>query len=267
MRDHRRMWKSVAERFAVLRRRLRLTQSELAAAAGVSRRMVQRIEAGSWQNLSVAALERVATALGGRLQVILTWNGEQLDRLVDAGHAELQNAFAQLLRAAGWEVAIEVSFNHYGDRGRYDLIAYHAASGILLVVEIKTVIGDLQATLGTLDVKLRLAIEVARTQGWARPVAVIPVLVVADERQQHRLVLAHAALFARFALRGRPARAWLERPTSNATGLLLYLSMTNARVVGLRKASRGQRVRKPSAKAPIAPPDAHMSSARGGSTT
>lgn len=41
-----------------------------------------------------------------------------------------------------------MSFNHYGDRGRYDILAFHPPTGILLVVEVKTGIGDVQATLG-----------------------------------------------------------------------------------------------------------------------
>lgn len=211
--------------------------------AGVSRQIVQRIEWGHWNGIPFDKIDRVASALGGRLQVGLTWRGEQLDRLVDAGHAELQNTVATMLRAAGWLVAVEVSFNHYGERGRYDILAYHPANGIVLVVEIKTAIGDVQATLGILDVKVRLAPMVAGQRGWERPTIAIPALVIADERQQHRLVAAHGALFDRFSVRARQARAWLQRPSIGSSGLLLYVPMTNARVVGVRVATRGQRVR------------------------
>jgi hypothetical protein len=220
----------------------------------VSRRTVQRIEAGRWANLTFDAVRRVADALGAYLRIMISWNGEQLDRLVDAAHAELQNAFAVMLRAAGWLVAVEVSFNHYGDRGRYDILAFHPPTGIVLVVEVKTAIGDVQATLGTLDMKLRLAAIVAQRQGWPRrPAAAVPALVIADERQQHRLVAHHAALFARFVVRGRTARAWLRRPTPDPGGLLLYLPMTNARLVSVRTANRGHRVRQRPATATDAP--------------
>lgn len=253
------MWRAVGQRFLVLRRRLELTQAELAELTGVSRGVIQRIEHGAWHSVPVGRLERVAAALGARLQVLLTWNGEQLDRLVDAGHAELQNGYAALLGAAGWSVAVEVSFNHFGDRGRYDLLAFHPVSACLLVVEVKTAIGDVQATLGTLDMKLRLAADVARAQGWPRPSAVVPVLVLADERQQHRIVAGHAALFARFALRGRSARAWLRRPARGASGLLSYIPLTDARVVSVRKATRGQRVRKAAGRVTTAPRPRHLS--------
>ena len=221
-----------------------MRQVDLARLSQVSRQVIQRIESGHWDGIGVDKIHRVANALGARLSFGLTWNGEQLDRLADAGHAELQNAMATLLRTAGWLVAVEVSFNHYGDRGRYDLIAYHPATRIVLVVEIKTGIGDVQATLGILDFKVRLALKVAAEQGWDRPSVGIPALVIADERQQHRIIHRHEALFERFGVRARSARAWLRRPASGASGLLLYLPLTDARTVGVRAANRGERVRK-----------------------
>ena len=149
-----------------------------------------------------------------------------------------------MLTAAGWLVAAEVSFNHYGDRGRYDLLAHHAALALVLAVEVKTAIGDVQETLGRLDMKVRLARDIARARGWHTATVACPVLVVADERQQHRIVARHSALFARFDLRGRPARAWLVHPSPDVSGVLVYLRLTNARTVSVRCATRGRRVRK-----------------------
>lgn len=236
------MWKRFGERFRVLRRQLRLTQAQVAGLARVSPSLVARVEKGELANVTVGSVDRVAASLGAAFRMTINWHGEALDRLTDAAHAELQNAFAELLRAAGWLVAIEVSFNHYGDRGRCDLLAYHPATGILIVVEVKTAIADVQELLGRLDTKVRLAYQLAEGQGWPRPVAVVPVLVLANERQQYRIVADHSALFARFALRGRAARAWLGQPT-RSTGLLVRLTLTNSRLVAVRAASRGSRVR------------------------
>ncbi len=226
-----------------------MTQSDLSVIAGVSRRLIGLIENGRWERVPFGALDRVAAALGARLYPNLSWQGEQLDRLVDAGHAELQNTVATTLRSLGWLVAVEVSFNHYGERGRYDLLAFHPATGIVLVVETKTAIGDVQATLGILDVKVRLALAVAREQGWKEPHSAIPTLVIADERQQHRVLQQHAALFSRFGLRGRSARAWLRVPSAGPPGLLLWIPMTSVSMVGLRQARRGRRVRRRAASA------------------
>lgn len=237
------MWKTLGDRFAVLRRRQGLRQTDLADITGLSRHIIGRLERGDCDRMLFAAAQTVADALGARLVVYLTWHGEQLDRLIDAGHAELQNATATLLAAAGWVCAVEVSFNHYGDRGRYDILAYHAATGIVLVIEVKTAIGDVQATLGQLDVKLRLARHVARERGWTVR-HVVPMLVIAHERQQHRIVARHAALFASFALRSHSARAWLRHPTATPGGLLIYLPLREARAVSHRRADRSQRVRR-----------------------
>lgn len=236
------MWKALGERFRVLRRRLGLRQADLAAMTGLSRQMISRLERGECDRMLFAAADTVAQALGARLVVYLSWQGEQLDRLVDAAHAELQNAAVNLLTAAGWLCAVEVSFNHYGDRGRYDILAYHAATGILLVIEVKTALGDVQATLGQLDVKVRLARDVAQERGW-RARHVVRMLVIADLRQQHRLVARHSGLFAQFALRSHSARAWLRHPSSDIGGLLIYLPLTDPRTIAARRSSRGTRLR------------------------
>ncbi|MEO8511112.1 MAG: helix-turn-helix domain-containing protein [Chloroflexota bacterium] len=236
------MWTTLGERFRVLRRRLGLRQIDVAAMTGLSRQMISRLERGECDRMLFAVADKVAAALGARLVVYLSWQGEQLDRLVDAGHAELQNAVVNLLTAAGWLCAVEVSFNHYGDRGRYDVLAYHRASGIVLVIEVKTAIGDVQAALGQLDVKGRLALGIARDRGWqARHV--VTMLVIADERQQHRIVARHAALFAAFALRGHSARSWLRRPSAGSANLLIYLPLTDVRTLNARRSQRGARIR------------------------
>jgi hypothetical protein len=213
-----------------------MTQVALAAASGVSRSMIQRIEAGRADGASLRALERTSAALGAGLHVALWWEGATLDRLADAGHAHLQNAFASLLRNAGWTVAAEVSFSHYGDRGRCDLLAFHPGSGALLIVEVKASLGDLQDLFGRLDVKARLAPQLSATQGWPRPRRVVRCLVLADTRTVHRIVAGHSALFAAFGTRGQAARRWLRRPSGVSESVLVFLPLPHARV---RKRSAG----------------------------
>jgi hypothetical protein len=116
--------------------------------------------------MTVGHLDQIATALGAALQVQLRWRGEELDRLIDAAHAAMQQAVAAMLSDLGWIVPVEVSFNHYGDRGRIDIMAFHPGTRVVLIVEIKSAIGDLQETLGRLDVKLRLASRIAHDLGW-----------------------------------------------------------------------------------------------------
>jgi Holliday junction resolvase-like predicted endonuclease len=86
----------------------------------------------------------------------MTWNGEALDRLLDADHAALVDIVAATLRTLEWLVAVEVSFNIRGEWGSIDVLAFHPATGVILVVEVKSVVPDLQATIFTLD----------RKRGW-----------------------------------------------------------------------------------------------------
>lgn len=129
-----------------------------------------------------------------------------------------------MLRDFGWTVRVEVSFNHYGDRGRVDVLAYHPPSACLVVGEVKTALGDLQDTVGRLDVKTRLGRRLARDAGWPEVRAVIPALILVESGTTRRIVAAHPSLFAQFALRGRDARSWIRSPNLPAPAGLLWFA-------------------------------------------
>lgn len=224
-----------------LRRGKRLRQRDLATTVGVSRDKISRLERGRLGSLTLEAVDRIAGGLGATVHLELRWHGEQLDRLMDSVHAGLQQAVAQLLTDAGWLVRAEVSFNRYGERGRCDILAFHPATRVLLVVEIKGRVGDVQETLGRLDVKVRLGPMLARELGWGPPDAVVPALVLAEDRTSRRVIAAHDALFARFGLCGWRARAWLRQPESTAGGLLWFHKLTGAHAL---RVNHGQRVRR-----------------------
>ena len=162
--------------------------------------------------MTVAALNAVAQVLGARLNLTLSWNGETLDRLLDADHAALVEIVASTLRGLGWDVAIEVSFSISGERGSIDILAFHRATGTILVVEIKSVVPDIQAMVFTLDRKTRLALEIARQRGWnGRTVGRL--LVVRESRTSRRRVSDHAATFdAAFPARTVAVKRWLRSP-------------------------------------------------------
>lgn len=146
---------------------------------------------------------------------------ERLPRLLDSRHAALQNHVAARLAAWGWLVRPEVSFNHYGDRGRIDLLAFHPPTGVAAVTEIKPTLDDVQETLGRLDVKVRLGAQIAARFGWAVH-ASVPLLVLGEGTTQRRQVASHEALFG--SLRsGRSAIAWLREPAGpTPVGLLVF---------------------------------------------
>lgn len=202
-----------------LRRRRGWSQARLGQALGTSQQRLSRLEADV-RRAPLGLLEVWATELGAYLAVELRVSGER--PLSDARHAALQNRLASQLLGAGWLVATETSFNHYGDRGRVDLLAFHQALRILVVIEVKTRIQDVQDMLGRLDVKKRMAPTLARDRGWD-VAAIVPAFVVREDRTARRRVAEHAALFANFGLRARAARAWLRHPRlPPPKGILLF---------------------------------------------
>jgi hypothetical protein len=187
--------------------------------------------------VSVASLRAIAAAVGATVDVRLRWNGEALDRLLDEAHARLVDAFVLFLRASGWDVSVEVSFSVWGERGSIDILAFHRLTRIVLVVEVKSVVPDSQATLHGLDRKARLAPEIARERGWAcRGVARL--LVVGDSTTSRRRIAEFASLYAA-ALpdRGSQVRRWLRNPSGALAGLLFLPSATPD---GLRRRHGGR---------------------------
>ncbi len=88
---------------------------------------MSRVELGRLREISAGALAAIAEVLDAELLVQLRWNGEELDRLVDAAHADLVEQTMRLLRSMGWETRSEVTFNVRGERGSVDILAWWPA--------------------------------------------------------------------------------------------------------------------------------------------
>jgi hypothetical protein len=112
-----------------------------------------------------------------------------------------------------------VSFSIYGERGIIDVLAWHPARRMLLVIELKTEIVDVSRLLGSMDQRRRLAWQLARDRGW-RPVAVSTWVVVAEGRTNRRVVARHArVLRSKFPVDGRRLRSWLRDPATRIDAL------------------------------------------------
>jgi transcriptional regulator with XRE-family HTH domain len=195
-----------------LRQRRGWRQEDLALAADVSRSVVARIEQGLADRVPWATIRRVAAPFGARLVVRLDWNGEQLDRLIDARHAALVDVVLAELTAHGWICVPEATFNVFGERGSVDVLAFHPATRVLLIVEVKTAIPEIGNLLAPLDRKRRLGPQLAAVQGWTVS-SVARLLVVADTSTNRRRIAAHGATFrAAFPVRGCDARRWIASP-------------------------------------------------------
>jgi len=226
-----------------LRHRLAWRQSDVAARAGVSQDLVSRIERGQVDTIPVRKIRGVVAAVGGELELHVRWRGGQLDRLLDEGHAALVGMTANLLVRAGWQVEVEVSFAVFGERGSIDLLAWHPATGILLVVEVKTEIASVEETLRRHDVKVRLAGQVARERSGRVARSSTRLLVVADTSTSRRRIARHEAIFARpYPARGETLRRWLRDPGPLAGGLI-FLSPAHG-VRGMRSPAAQRRIRR-----------------------
>lgn len=220
-------------------------QLDLARHAGTSRQVVSKIERGLFTEIPLRTVERITAALEASVDLTVRWRGAELDRLTDATHARLAETTLRLFTTLGWDPRVEVSFNHYGDRGRVDVLAMHTATSTLAVVELKSAIGDMQDLLGRLDVKVRLGPMLADSVGWPRPRRVVPVLVIGESRAARRVIRDHDAVFRRFDVRGRQAWAWLRRPAMARpapTGLLWFVNLPRAHRSGTRRVERVRRV-------------------------
>ena len=179
-----------------------------------------RIEAGQFDAVGFGDMRRYARALGARFEGMLRWQGADLDRLLNRGHARLHEAMARWLRdVGGWLTVPEVSFSHRGDRGVIDIVAWHAASRSLLVIELKTRIADVNDLMSTMDIRGRIAPQIAREHGWD-PLAIGVWVVVAPARTNARTVADHATVLrAKFPADGRSMRRWLAAPAGDIAAL------------------------------------------------
>jgi transcriptional regulator with XRE-family HTH domain len=227
-----------------LRRRRGWRQADVAARAGAHRSTISLIERGQLDSVSMTALRRSLAALEVRLDLVPRWRGSDLDRLLDEDHQQLQAAWKARLDRWSWLVNAEASFNHYGDRGRIDLLAWHPLARIILVVEVKTLVVDAQDLLGSLDVKVRVAPFVARERGWPDARGVVPVLVLRESATNRRRLVRLGALADDFDLRGRAAVSWLRHPSAHPRpgGLLILSDLSPADHRSVRRVGR-ERVR------------------------
>ena len=203
-----------------LRLRRRLRQVDASEAAGIPRRVAILIEGGRLERVRFGDIRSYARGLGARFDGSVLWQGADLDRMLNRGHARLHEAMATWLAAVGgWLIVPEVSFAYRGDRGVIDIVAWHAASRTLLVIELKTRIVDVNDLMATMDIRGRVARRIAIDRGWD-PEAIGLWVVVAPTRTNGRILAEHArSLRAKFPGDGRTMRRWLSNPSGNIAAL------------------------------------------------
>lgn len=198
------------------------------------------IERGFQGRLSVATLRSAAAAVGAEYVAELRWRGGRLDRLTDERHARLVGRVVEVLRALAWQVAIEVTYSIYGERGSIDVLALDRGRRHALVVEVKSELHSLEELGRKLDEKARLAslsLIAQRFGVHAVPVGRLVVLPSTDTARR-RVARHGAVLAAMLPSRGLDARTWLREPSGAIAGLIfLEDGSPMRRMAGRRGAS------------------------------
>lgn len=205
----------------MLRIRRGWRQREVSVKARMSPAAISRHERGKIGSL--ATLEKHAAVFGLRVDVRLSGRAAELVRLGDEEHAAIVETIASWFRGATFETETEASFSEWGERGRIDLLAFDRSTGLLVIVEVKTQLVDLQDLFGGMNVKERLAATVAERRGWIIG-RQLSLLASADTSANREVVRAHPTLFAGFARR-RLTRAVLAAERGR---LLVWVSHEQA---------------------------------------
>ena len=214
----------VGAAFRAVRARRRWRQSDVATRAGVSRGFVSLVERGHLEKASLATLRRLGNALDIRIDLYARWRGGALDHMLGLRHLLLAESVVSFLSdLPGWVVVPEVSFSFYGERGVIDLLAFHAPTGSLLVIELKTLIVDINELVGTLDRKARLARRIASERGWAATSVSRWAIVTRDKTNSRRASVHRSVLRAAYPDDGRRMRSWLRAPAGRVSALSTWI--------------------------------------------
>lgn len=202
-----------------VRLRLGLRQRDVAERAGISQAAYSRAERGRLEDVSIRHLDRIGEVLRITFHIDGRWRDGDADRLIDHEHAAIVEIVVKALRGWGWEVLVEYEFNHFGSRGSVDIVAWHAATRTLLIVEVKSRLTNLQAMFTSLATKVRVVPQLRRERGWdGRQLGRL--VVMPGTTQNRSVVRRHAATFNSLFPERMPAlRSWLRRPDRSLGGI------------------------------------------------
>ena len=205
---------------------------------GVSPGYLAAIETGA-ANPTLKVVERVGDALGLELRIVgspPTLLGERQRELV---HARCSGYVDRRLRSDGWLTLREVEVVHGRSHGWIDLLAFDPRTGRLVVVEIKTRIDDMGAIERHVGWYRRMAVPIARRDGWAVRETTAWLLLLASDEVDTSIAANRDVLRYAFPARGP---AVLEGITP---GLALIDPSSRRRVWVIRPRIDGRRTAAP----------------------
>jgi transcriptional regulator with XRE-family HTH domain len=207
------------------RRRLGLTQRDLAGLAGVPQSTISRLERGLPTGVSLERvgrlLDRLETRLVASARPPLVVGGPS-ER--DAVHSRVLDYVERRLIRLGFETAREVPIGGNRVRGWLDLLAWRARDRVVVLGEIKGDIDDVGAFERQIAWYEREAWAASRELGW-RPSRVVVLGAVLSSGHNADVVRAHAdALRRRFPTPPSGLRIVLDGATPTAkTGALAFV--------------------------------------------
>jgi hypothetical protein len=140
--------------------------------------------------------------------------------MLNRGHARLHEAMARWLEdVGGWVQVPEVSFAIRGDRGVIDVLVWHPQTRSLLIIELKTRIADINDLMSTMDIRRRVARQVAAEHGWDPRSIGLWVVVTPGRTNRRALAERATVLRAKFPADGRSMAGWLARPSGEIAAL------------------------------------------------
>jgi transcriptional regulator with XRE-family HTH domain len=187
-----------------LRTALGWTQRTLEERSGVCQSMISRIERGLVRDLTLGTASTLVEATGARLVI-----GVEAPYLADrarqhdAGHARLAASVVRRLRSSGWDVRTEVEVGGDRSRGWIDVLAFNPATGVMLVIELKTEIHDLGQIERSLGWYEREAWLVGRRFGWQPTTAMSCLLLLMTEANDARAAANRRSINLGFRFRAR----------------------------------------------------------------
>ena len=171
----------------------------------------------------MALVDRVAEALGIEVDLVVRTPTIIGDQQKDLVHARCSAYVDRRLRAAGWLTSREVEIVHQRSHGWIDILAFDPATGILIVIEVKTRLDDLGAIERQIGWYERSAFGVARGLGWA-PRRVTGWLLVLASDEVERSIRSNRELLSRaFTVRAREMAHILGRVEGSVVGRGLAL--------------------------------------------
>ena len=141
-----------------------------------------------------------------------------------------------------WAHAPEVAFSSYGERGVIDILAFHARSQSLLVIELKTEVANVEDLLAVMSRRTRLAKTIASGLEWDASTVSAWVVIAESDASRRWVARFRATLRSASPSDGRAIRAWLRRPGRPISALSFWAN--DVRSSATQRVSPKRRVRR-----------------------